>query len=98
MQPQFVLLIKQKKGICLFFDCCLSGNFVNPEDLDLFINVFKNPKDTDVYCGTFCKIPSKDTINKIKFLIFQACVNSLCFQQIHRLNKFIFKQNARNHL
>lgn len=45
-----------------------SRNFVKPQDLDLFLDSYKNPKDKDFYCGTFCKIPSKTAINKIKFL------------------------------
>lgn len=43
-------------------------DFVKPEALDSFINTYKNPKDDETFCGTFCKIPSKNNINKIKFL------------------------------
>ena len=69
-------------------------NFVNAKDLDSFINAFKNPKDTDVYCGTFCKIPSKDKINNIKFLHgkvsneqFEHINNNLTHQNIMQQNK-----------
>ena len=48
-------------------------NFVNAKDLDSFINAFKNPKDTDVYCGTFCKIPSKDKINNMENFYMEKC-------------------------
>ena len=43
-------------------------NFIEPEKLNKFINAYKNPEDKDIFCGDFCKIPSKDKINNIKFL------------------------------
>lgn len=42
--------------------------FVEPKELNNFINAYKNPQDEDVYCGTFCKIPSKKKISNIRFL------------------------------
>lgn len=43
-------------------------NFVDPNKLNDFINAYKNPEDKDVYCGVFCKVPSRDQIHNIKFL------------------------------
>lgn len=43
-------------------------NPVSPKDLDIFLNTYNNPEDKDVFCGVFCKIPSKDKIHNIRFL------------------------------
>ena len=65
------------------------GNFVEPKKLNDFINAYKNPKDNDIYCGTFCKIPSKDKINNIKFLHGRVSED-----QFEYINKILTNQNT----
>jgi FkbM family methyltransferase len=66
------------------------GNFVEPKKLNDFINAYKNPKDNDFYYGTFCKIPSKDKINNIKFLHGRVSED-----QFEYINKNLTKQKNK---